>query len=131
MRQGQCKRCNRVVALEHDRTFGRDVLVEHQDSAYTWSSRCEASGMPMFYPVEGPRVPSRHGDGKRATAPCGHPGTHVTPSMVLCDLEWCDGRAPSAAPPRLPGFSIHTCAHAARRTLYGTTTCLHCGAVLS
>lgn len=38
---------------------------------------------------------------KKATAPCGHPGTHVTANFVTCDQR-CHDPKPAAAPERYP-----------------------------
>jgi len=47
-------------------------------------------------------VSGQRGNGKRGTAPCGHPGTHVTNNFVTCDYrcEFSDGVPEHVRPER-------------------------------
>lgn len=40
-------------------------------------------------PKFGDLFKSNKADGKKAKAPCGHDGTHVSPNVILCDIG-CD-----------------------------------------
>ncbi len=111
MKRGICNHCRSKVALEFDRIFGRDVLATHA-RPWKWDpGTCEGSGMPMFTPL-----PDEHaglsGVGAAGTAPCGHPGEHVTRNYVRC-LRGCD--------------CMHRRKYAAPD---GRTSCEDCGKVL-
>lgn len=115
----ECEHCRRSVEIL--KVAG--VWRYRKHTRGEWSNDlCPAGGAIYVAPV---RRPSRHGNGARGTAPCGHPGTYVTASMVLCEFEWCDGR-PLGAAPKPP---LYECQHPIKVTWLGTTSCKSCGKV--
>lgn len=117
---GRCYDCGRVVAVIDGHDVMRAKLQRHGNGT---GLPCPGSG-GGFAPV----ATSRHGDGAKGTAPCGHVGTYVTARMVLCDFAWCDG-----APPRGRRITepLWTCKHPVRVTTNGTTLCRDCKQVLT
>lgn len=66
------------------------------------------------------------GIGARGTGKCGHPGEHVSVSLVVCDFQWCDG-----GPPSKPFVYPQNCAHEAKtRAWDGLESCDTCGKIL-
>jgi hypothetical protein len=122
----ECLGCERVVEVT-DANPPR--YVKHGLNSMSRFT-CSNSGRVVPLSLRQPPT-SRHGDGAKGTAPCGHEGTYVSARMVLCDRDWCDGLAPRRQRVTEP-VPLNSCVHAVKRTYFnGTTVCRQCGQILS
>ncbi len=113
----RCTICKREVGTFLAPDHGAITMSRHGDSFYP----CAGSGTLEWVPIP-TRASRLPGVGKRATAPCGHDGEHVTPNMVACSLGCPDPRKPAR-------MNHYQCRHPVKMTWNGTTSCKDCGKV--
>ncbi len=114
----ECLRCGSDVELNAD----GETMRKHGSMA-TGRYGCIGSNSRTWINTSTkPKAPTLPGIGKRALAPCGHQGEHVTASMVVCPLG-CSGPKPVNA------GELWGCRHPVTITFAGTKSCRDCGHV--